>query len=123
MKRPGPILSLLLLVVSPAVGGTVLPVLHPCPVDAPWQAQVSEHAGHHDHHQAPASDRTSHDCTCISNCSAGPAAPVLAQSDRLAFQAGTIALAPSGADARLVLAPITELLPPATAPPAYPTLL
>ena len=46
--------SLLLLLASPALGGTLLPVLHPCPVDAPWTLAGGDHADHGNHHPAPA---------------------------------------------------------------------
>jgi hypothetical protein len=53
MKRTR-LASLLLLLASPALGGTLLPVLHPCPVDAPWTLAGGDHADHGNHHPAPA---------------------------------------------------------------------
>ncbi|HEX9893774.1 MAG TPA: hypothetical protein VGA78_07605 [Gemmatimonadales bacterium] len=119
MKRTR-LASLLLLLASPALGGTLLPVLHPCPVDAPWTLAGGDHADHGNHHPAPAPapEGNSHDCTCIDSCTPGPALvvapdlrPVLPPA---AFQPR---LGPAGPDASLILAPTAERLPPATAPP------
>jgi hypothetical protein len=108
------VLSLLLLALSPALAGTALPVLHPCPVDAPVADQGSGHAGHH---TAPAQPPASHGCTCIGSCLGSavphPGGPSLAQRVRLVVEPAVRA----GPDATLVLAPIAVLLPPAIAPP------
>jgi hypothetical protein len=75
--------SALLAVLSPPAAGTWLPVLHPCPVDAPWLAERSagpgardraEHAGH-ERAGEPAGHRT---CHCIGLCEAGVGAAALA---------------------------------------------
>jgi hypothetical protein len=118
MKRPGPLLSLLLLLASPAMGGTVLPALHPCPVDAPWQAQQSEHAGHEGHHQTPSPGGDSHDCTCISSCSTGPALAGIDLAGPIAEPVEVAEPTRPSSDATLVLAPIAERLPPAIPPPS-----
>jgi hypothetical protein len=67
--------GVLLVVLSPPAAGTLLPVLHPCPVDAPWLAgqdtgtpdRGSEHAGH-ERADDPAGHGT---CHCIGSCEAG----------------------------------------------------
>jgi hypothetical protein len=48
------VVSLLLALASPAIGGTVLPALHPCPVDEPWLAAAHvAHSAHRAHGTAP----------------------------------------------------------------------
>lgn len=70
--RRSRLLAAFLLAASPAAGGTVLPALHPCPVDAPWLAARGgdgEHA-HHDGHGQPGPERHP-GCQCIGGCLAG----------------------------------------------------
>lgn len=61
------LVALLLVLISPAVGGTLLPFLHPCPVDAPWLAQEQE-SGHSSQHQQGHHGGGGHEagqpCTC-----------------------------------------------------------
>lgn len=120
--RRSRLLAGLLLVASPAGAGTLLPVVHPCPVDAPWlipHAASAAHAGHHGGAQAaPAAEHHDHTCSCIGSCTA--AAALLAPG--AAFAAAPLANPPAAQgwtahDASLQLAPRTSLLPPATAPP------
>lgn len=88
LRRTSRLLASLLLLASPAVGGMALPLVHPCPVAAPWAAAATTSAsGHADGHAAhaghrPASDPTTapapghaghDDCSCIGTCSAPPA--------------------------------------------------
>lgn len=117
MKIPGRLLSLLLLLASPAVGGTVLPALHPCPAEAPWTAAAGDsHAGHEGHDQPPAP--ASHDCRCISSCTTGPVLSPPRRPDTVALPAIFLTLLASpGSDASLIVAAAVELLPPSTAPP------
>lgn len=128
------LLASLLLIASPAVGGTLLPLAHPCPVDAPWLAEPDAHpeagAGHHGHHVpatassdaptgVPAGHDSHTDCSCIGMC----AAPAVLLAPR-----GVVALAPivTVASDRLQWPVIDatdnhqqllDLLPPTTAPP------
>jgi hypothetical protein len=115
--------SLLLLLASPAVGGTALPIAHPCPVDAPWLATesgsgpASEHAGHHGQPQTP-DDQSSHTCTCPSACtfSGGLSLPSGAGDLKIPFSAVRILPAFVEHSAPWTRA-FLERLPPSTAPP------
>jgi hypothetical protein len=115
------LLSLLLVTVSPGAAGTLLPLLHPCPVDSPWlihEMGPGHHGGHHGGAQA-ASDAEHHDqsCHCVGSCLvavalAPPARPAVRFALMLPATQGWTAH-----DAALLLAPRAALLPPATAPP------
>jgi hypothetical protein len=120
--RRSRLLAGLLLLASPAAAGTVLPVLHPCPVDAPWlaESQAAEgHAGHHgSEHRGPSENQHANSCNCIGGCTAGSL--VLAPRGSAAVPAlfGVPSVpAWHSHDASLLLAPLAALLPPATAPP------
>jgi hypothetical protein len=119
----------LLLLASPALGGTLLPAIHPCPVDMPWLAAHAgpalapghaEHAGHHaaGANHAPLAGHHGETCHCIGSCLVGAAVA--------APEAGSIVAAEYSLplahfwpahDASLDLAPPASLLPPSTAPP------
>lgn len=122
----------------PGLGGSVLAVLHPCPVGTPWMAttasadaatSASDAHDAHAHHaaaEAPAPESSSHQhadgasCSCVGACSMSGVtaivaslppfidAPVLAGVDRPGF---TVVAARLSARLR-------DLLPPSTAPPA-----
>jgi len=119
--RGSRLLASLLLFASPAAAGSVLPVLHPCPIDAPWLLEHQAHAGHPGHHgmaRAPAGDQHEHHCNCIGSCAAATAW----LGPRPAWRAVPVAIRLAGAgwtaqDASLLLEPGAALLPPATAPP------
>lgn len=121
--RRSRLLAGLLFVASPAMGGTLLPAIHPCPVDAPWLAHLAPAgtAGGHHHHathgDAPAGKQQHQTCHCIGSWSAGTAVAPPAQGHitRLATVAVQVLL--PGHDSSLELAPRSALLPPATAPP------
>jgi hypothetical protein len=120
--RRSRLLAGLLLVASPAAAGTALPVLHPCPVDAPWLADsqpAESHAGHHGSGQQTSSENQhSNSCSCIGGCTAGIALLAPRGSATVpALFGGFAALAWHSHDASLLLAPLAALLPPATAPP------
>jgi hypothetical protein len=110
----------LLLAASPAIGATVLPAVHPCPVDAPWLVQhaSSAHAGHHGGHDAPASKGHGATCHCIGSWLSG-AAVAPPQSPAVVRQILTLFAPPEirSGDSSLQLEPPAALLPPATAPP------
>jgi hypothetical protein len=117
--RRSRLLAALLFAASPAIGGTVLPAIHPCPVDMPWLAQTSgEHAGH-GQHAGHSSSGSQHDaCNCIGSWLTGTAvaAPKPAGlSSPVVTLFSPIVL--SGTDSSLDLTPRAALLPPATAPP------
>lgn len=111
--------SFLLLLASPAVAGTVLPVAHPCLVDSPWLAQAPEAGGGHEgHHQAQSPDQSDHTCTCPSACTAATvvAAPAVGASVSLPeapVHSQFPALEVSAPWAQSLL----DRLPPSTAPP------
>ncbi|MHB1327447.1 MAG: hypothetical protein ACYC2K_04520 [Gemmatimonadales bacterium] len=121
-------LAALLVVLSPPVAGTAIPIIDPCPVDAPWlitQADEGHHAhsghadaGHADPSEAkdPHSQHTS--CHCIGAC-AGAATVGLGPDTGLvlaetpAMSVGVRA-APAAPDR---IARPRFLLPPSHAPP------
>ena len=106
-----------LLVFSPAGAGQLAPLLHPCPVDAPWLARAKSESHHH-HETSHASVPGHGSCHCIGACSA-PA--VVAPIEPAALAAAPIEIPPSPSRHRLVH-PVSggllaRLLPPKTAPP------
>jgi hypothetical protein len=121
--RRSRLLAGVLLLASPGGVGGVLPVLHPCPVDAPWLATHAAHGASHQHHAASAGQpaQDSHgeqqSCHCIGACCAAallvPPAPQLVSR----FAALPLAAERPRPDAALWLAPVASLLPPSTAPP------
>lgn len=114
--------SLLLLLASPAVGGTVLPVAHPCPVDAPWLAQGAgkgghEHGGHHHQSNAPA-NQSGHTCTCPSACTAGLSVAVPTAIATISLPAAPVRTLSSNVAAGMDWThAFLDRLPPSTAPP------
>jgi hypothetical protein len=110
----------LMLFASPAIGGQVAPLLHPCEV----AEEVSHHgaggdAGHGGHHSVPG-EESDGQCSCIGDCAAPghPAAPTSVVSVS-AWRA------PVGTAPRVVATPDLPpsdppllRLPPATPPPA-----
>jgi hypothetical protein len=120
-SRRSRLLAVLLLAASPAAAGTLLPAIHPCPVDSPWLAEreaATHSAGHHGAGHRASPGHQHQVCHCIGNCVAGLAA--LAPAARGASTA-PVAATPVAAwpahDASLRLAPLAALLPPSTAPP------
>jgi hypothetical protein len=112
--------SLLLLLASPAVGGTVLPVAHPCPVDAPWLAPDQgghEHGNHHQQSQSP-TDQSGHSCTCPGMGAAGLGVAIPSGFGTVILVPAPEQSLPASADpdARWTRA-FLDLLPPSTAPP------
>lgn len=116
-------LAALLLIASPAVGGQVLPAIHPCPVATGLPDAPDDHQDHNagllsadqgDHsgsgHQA--------DCTCIGNCQPTPgqvapgSAPVVRAATYLVDTSVPPLLRPEPPIARPI-----DRLPPTTAPP------
>jgi hypothetical protein len=118
-------IAALLIALSPALAGGLLPLLHPCPVDTPWLAAATDSAhgpsvtdhgpsqhgsSHHGDHQSV--------CSCLGGCQiaqlVGPAvdAPVVALVHATPA-APAWPVVERGGDAR----PILEHLPEATAPP------
>ena len=114
--------SLFLLLASPAVGGTVLPVAHPCPVDAPWLAQEAgkgghEHGGHHQHSKGPA-NQSGHTCTCPSACTAGLSVAVPTAFATIVLPAAPVRTLSLSADTDGGwIHAFLDRLPPSTAPP------
>ena len=121
--RHSRLLAALLVTASPAVLGTVLPAVHPCPVEAPWLAQKGAAGSHADHHQAahhemggPGHEHET--CHCIGASLSG-AAMTPPKTGELSHQILTLFAPPHfpTRDSSLDLAPSAALLPPATAPP------
>ncbi len=120
--RRSRLLAAFLLAASPAAGGTLLPAIHPCPVDTPWLVGPGAHSGHMGHSMAdghaPAADQHHAVCHCIGGCLAGAAtlSPAVTIADaRIVVRPAVAAWASH--DASLHLAPLAALLPPSTAPP------
>ena len=116
--RRSRLLSVLLLLASPAMAGTLLPTVHPCPVDAPWLAEhEAAPAGHYGqtHH---ATGQHAQICHCVGGCVAGavatPPSPQIVGFEIAAF--APIAL-PSDSGGSPDQSPPPHLQPPATAPP------
>lgn len=115
-----PWLALLLLVLSPPVGGQLLPLLHPCEAQA--AGHVHGAAPDHAAHGAPAGHDQPHGesaCTCIGACQA----PAVLGSPTTAVAS----IVPVGVvDTPSAVSPLTAVtlasrpldrLPPTTAPP------
>jgi len=115
-------LAALLLAASPAAGGQLVALLHPCPVAAgPRPVAVTAHQ-EHDHSATPAGPTHDHDeeqdCTCVGSCNAPALTAVppvhIATVDRLT---------PTGrptwniVEALDPVAAAIDRLPPKTAPP------
>jgi hypothetical protein len=118
-------IAALLLVASPAIGGQLLPLVHPCPVEAPWVSEVDNadpHATHgHASHGTPVpSEQHAHgDCTCIGAC----ATPLALDTPRPLAAVWAAVVVPQAARPWI---PVERLdgafrpldrLPPQTAPP------
>ena len=124
--------SLLLLLASPAMGGTILPLAHPCPVDAPWLAPsgsdpvhlredgpnpADEHAGHHPS-GAPDGQTTSHSCTCPGACTVGLGLSVPSATGTSAFAGVPVQVFQPFIEHAAPWTPsVLDRLPPSTAPP------
>lgn len=118
-------LAALLLALSPALAGTVLPLLHPCPVDAPWMAAASETA--HGampgmpgmampEHGAPA-PHAAHECSCVECCAVPPLVVPPAPAIAVAEVVEPATVAWPVVEGRASARPILEHLPESTAPP------
>jgi hypothetical protein len=113
-------LALTLLLAAPGLGGTWLSVAHPCPVDAPWLAQVG-HGDHgaqtsHGHGNAPADSSTS--CNCVGACHSGAAALISISTGPTAILAAVgWNTSPSSPNSDTPVQPRLRRHPPATAPP------
>jgi hypothetical protein len=117
--RRSRLLLLTLLVLSPGVGGLATPLLHPCPVDAPWMQQDagSEHAHHGDAAGGPESGHHGAHCECPGACSAPTVAAPPAPPATLAVQAESAAPAGRRHPADLRFSASQLRLPPANGPP------
>lgn len=106
-------LAALLLIASPAVGGQLMPVLHPCAVES---AADDQHAGHGAGHGSVPEDAN---CSCIGNCQA-PADVAGPRPERVVATVFVLPTVPLRvAETAPVIAsdrPI-DRLPPPTAPP------
>lgn len=117
--------TLFLLIASPAIGGQVLPLLHPCEVQVERVVEGDPALAAHDHgHHAPApaqshSEHGGEGCQCIGACHT----PALLAAPAAAELAVMAVLPPElrRAEAPEADAPPTSIpldrLPPSTAPP------
>jgi hypothetical protein len=114
LLRRSRVLALALVLLAPGVSGSAVQWLHACPADA------AAAASSHQHHDSGPSD-SGHDstCDCIGACHAAgilsPAKPVTIVAK--VGQPNRHVLPPSGASVASIGNP-SDLLPPATAPPA-----
>lgn len=120
-----PWFAALLLLTSPALGGQVVPLVHPCPAEGsghqhqhqPDTPQIGH--GHHDGSAETATPDPAPSCTCIGSCSTSAsleppvAGPVLASD----MQAAPLAAAVGPETASVCILLPLDLLPPPTAPP------
>ena len=112
-------LTLLLLIGTPGLAGTVLGAIHPCAAEMPWTAALAEHGAHHGSHDGAPADGVPAPCHCIGACQG--AAPILgAGSDAALAIAPATPQAPSALPAPSEALPSLPpyLLPPKTAPPS-----
>lgn len=108
-------LAALMLIASPALGGQVLPLIHPCAVETAQTA--GHHGGQHgaDHQESAPADQ----CTCLGSCSVSALATVAPAS----IVATTVVPRPKAAapqwpdDVSQAVGRPLDLLPPPTAPP------
>jgi len=108
-----------LLVLSPPVGGILLPALDPCPIDLPWLAQTGS-SHQHDHSGAGSQSPSGHHsvCHCVGTCAGAGglvAAPAQPGTPHVALEAHEAR--PHRFAAAVQVAKPRFLLPPATAPP------
>lgn len=114
--------ALFLLLASPALGGTVLSVAHPCPVDAPWRVAPAgathEHSGHHGQSHAPG-HQSGHTCTCPGACAAGVSVATPTPVDgRQVVLSPLVLIRAAPHQPVLTSRSQARLLPPSTAPPS-----
>jgi hypothetical protein len=112
--RRSRIVALLLLLLTPGLGGWVVQAAHPCPA-----AAAVGHAAHGQaHHDAPADGEHGGHCRCIGSCHAAQAVQA---ADAPTFDVVPVAYHPTPhrPDGALLLPAgrPPQLLPPATAPP------
>jgi hypothetical protein len=123
-------IAALLLVASPAIGGQLVPLAHPCPVEAPWVTEggaADPHAAHthvaHTHAApdapTPAEQHAHGDCTCIGACATplaldAPRSPIAVRTDLVAHEVVRRWVPIERLDAGI--RPL-DRLPPQTAPP------
>ncbi len=101
-------LTLLLLIGTPGLAGTVLGAIHPCAAEMPWTAAPAEHGAHHGSHDGAPADGVPAPCHCIGGSDAALAiAPATPQAP---------SALPAPSEALPSLPPY--LLPPKTAPPS-----
>ena len=112
--RRSRIVALLLLLLTPGLGGWVVQAAHPCPA-----AAAVGHAAHGQaHHAAPADGEHDGHCRCIGSCHAAQAVQA---ADAPTFDVVPVAYHPTPhrPDGALLLPAgrPPQLLPPSTAPP------
>jgi hypothetical protein len=114
--RRSRLLALLLLLLTPGLGGWAVQVLHPC-ATAGAHAAVAHGTGHHDG-GSPAEPGHAPECRCIGSCqSAATVTPASAPTVAAPIPAYQL-VSPRPADShRLPAGRIPDLHPPATAPP------
>ncbi len=115
--RRSRLVSFLLLLATPGVGGALVQAGHPCADKAPWTAEAPG-AGGHQHHGPTDAEPSGHPCECVGACQSS-AAPVGPARLPAVVVASTLAEAPARFAPRAGEPPARpdRLLPPANAPP------
>jgi hypothetical protein len=118
--RRSKLVALLLLLLTPGLGGWAVQALHPCPADMPSAAAgaASDQEHEHGHQGGPTHSGHTAECRCIGSCHATPLAqarPAPVVEVPVAFY---VIESHHPAGARLPDAGrLPDLHPPATAPP------
>ena len=115
-------LAALLLVASPAIGGQLLAVLHPCPAMGQLVSAGENQDDHGDHSSShtTAPEHDSHDdCNCLGDCQAPAALRSAVEPRIVAFVVAPASMHRVALDNAEfpVTTPPHYLLPPKTAPP------
>src|SRR5690349_1372566 len=110
----GRLVALLLLLLTPGLGGCAVQALHPCPAAAMGHHHGSD--GHGDHPNVPGHEAQ---CHCIGSCHATPAVePASAPTVAAPIPAYCLTQDPPAESHLLSTERPPELHPPATAPPS-----
>jgi hypothetical protein len=110
----GRLIALLLLLLTPGLGGWAVQALHPCPA-----AAVGHHHGSGGHGDGPSVPGHEAQCHCIGSCHATPAVePTSAPTIAAPIPAYRLTQDRPAESHLLATGRLPELHPPATAPPS-----
>ena len=112
------LLLLLLLLLSPGLGGWAVQVVHPCSTDASQGPAVGHGGNDRSSHPAPARGSQGAECHCFGTCNAGPTfQPATAPTFAAPIPSFALTVRRPAEPERPVARRLTLLQPPATAPP------